>query len=60
MRDHGVADFPDPDAEGNFRAPAGSSGPGPSSPSFQRALQACRQLDPNKEARAQQGGPDKG
>ena len=50
MREHGVADFPDPDAEGNFSAPAGSSGPGPNSPSFQRALQACRQLDPNKGA----------
>jgi hypothetical protein len=60
MREHGVADFPDPDAEGNFSAPAGSSGPGPNSPSFQRALQACRQLDPNKGARAQQGGPHKG
>jgi hypothetical protein len=42
MREHGVADFPDPDAAGNFRAPPGSSGPGPKTPSFQRALQACR------------------
>jgi hypothetical protein len=58
MREHGVADFPDPDAEGNFRAPRGSTGP--KTPSFQRALQACRQLDPNKGARAQQGGPHKG
>jgi hypothetical protein len=60
MREQGVADFPDPDAEGNFSAPPGSSGPGPNSPSFQRALQACRQLDPNKGARVQQGGPHKG
>ena len=51
MREHGVADFPDPDAEGNFRAPAGSTGPGPKSPSFQRALQACRQLDPHQKGR---------
>jgi hypothetical protein len=60
MREHGVADFPDPDAEGNFRAPRGSTGLSPNSPSFQRAEQACRQLDPNKGARAQQGGPHKG
>jgi hypothetical protein len=51
MREHGVADFPDPDAEGNFRAPPGSSGPGPKTPSFQRALQACRQLDPYQKGR---------
>ena len=43
--------FPDPDAEGNFRAPPGSSGPGPKTPSFQRALQACRQLDPYQKGR---------
>jgi hypothetical protein len=51
MREHGVADFPDPDAEGNFRAPAGSTGPGPNTPSFQRAMQACRQLDPYQKGR---------
>ena len=49
MREHGVADFPDPDAEGDFRAPPGS--PGPKNPSFQRAMQACRQLDPNQKGR---------
>jgi hypothetical protein len=58
VREHGVADFPDPDAEGNFRASAGSTDP--RTPSFQRAMQACRQLDPNKGARSQQGGPPKG
>jgi hypothetical protein len=60
MREHGVTDFPDPDAEGNFSVPPGSTGLGPKNPSFQRALQACRQLDPNKGARSQQGGPQKG
>jgi hypothetical protein len=49
MREHGVADFPDPDAAGNFRAPAGSADP--KSPSFQRAMQACRQLDPYQKGR---------
>jgi hypothetical protein len=49
MREHGVADFPDPDAAGNFRAPAGSTDP--KTPRFQRALQACRQLDPYQKGR---------
>src|SRR5512132_2929832 len=49
MREHGVADFPDPDAEGNFRKPAGSAGP--DTPGFERAMQACRQLDPNQKGR---------
>jgi len=49
MREHGVADFPDPDADGNFRAPAGSTDP--KTPSFQRAMQACRQLDPYQKGR---------
>jgi hypothetical protein len=49
MREHGVADFPDPDAAGNFRAQAGSTDP--ESPSFQRAMQACRQLDPYQKGR---------
>jgi hypothetical protein len=60
MREHGVADFPDPDAEGNFSVKPGSTNLNPGSPTFQRALQACRQLDPNKGARLQQGGPHKG
>jgi hypothetical protein len=49
MREHGVADFPDPDAEGNFNAPAGATDP--KSPRFKSALQACRQLDPNQSKR---------
>jgi hypothetical protein len=49
MREHGVADFPDPDAEGNFRAPPGSAGP--KTPRFQGAMQACRQLDPYQKGR---------
>jgi hypothetical protein len=60
MREHGVADFPDPDAQGNFRAQPGSTKLNPKSPTFQRALQACRQLDPHKGAQSQQEGPHKG
>jgi hypothetical protein len=49
MREHGMTDFPDPDAEGNFNAPAGATDP--KSPRFKSALQACRQLDPNQSKR---------
>jgi hypothetical protein len=49
MREHGVADFPDPDAEGNFRAQAGATDP--KTPRFQGAMQACRQLDPYQKGR---------
>jgi len=49
MREHGVADFPDPDAQGNFRAPPGSAGP--KTPRFKGAMQACRQLDPYQKGR---------
>jgi hypothetical protein len=51
MREHGVADFPDPDAEGNFSVKPGSTNLDPKSPGFERALQACRQLDPNQSKR---------
>jgi hypothetical protein len=51
MREHGVADFPDPDAEGDFSVKPGSTNLDPKSPGFERALQACRQLDPNQSKR---------
>jgi hypothetical protein len=49
MREHGVADFPDPDAQGNFHAQAGATDPKP--PRFKGAMQACRQLDPYQKGR---------
>jgi hypothetical protein len=49
MREHAVADFPDPDANGNFHAPARATDP--KSPRFQGAMQACRQLDPYQKGR---------
>jgi hypothetical protein len=49
MRDHGIADFPDPDSNGGFALNA--NGPGsdlaPDNPAFQAADQACRHLLPN-------------
>jgi hypothetical protein len=49
MREHGVADFPDPDAQGNFRAQAGATDP--KTPVFKSAMQACKQLDPHQKGR---------
>jgi hypothetical protein len=45
MREHGMADFPDPRADGRFPLPASLRGG--KTPSFLRANQACRQLNPN-------------
>ena len=45
MREHGIADFPDPQADGRFPLPASLRGG--KTPSFLRANQACRQLNPN-------------
>jgi hypothetical protein len=50
MREHGVADFPDPDAQGDFHAQAGATNP--KTPVFKGAMEACRQLDPNQNRRA--------
>jgi hypothetical protein len=49
MREHGIADFPDPQADGRFPLPqslrAGKT------PQFVRAMQACRQLNPDPKGR---------
>jgi hypothetical protein len=49
MREHGMADFPDPQADGRFPLP--QSLRGGKTPSFLRANQACRQLNPNQKGR---------
>jgi hypothetical protein len=49
MRDHGIADFPDPQADGRFPLPP-SLRQG-KTPSFLRAMQACRQLNPDPKGR---------
>ena len=54
MREHGVADFPDPDADGRFPLPA-SLRQG-KTPRFLRAMQACRQLNPNPKGRVEFDG----
>jgi hypothetical protein len=48
MRENGVGDFPDPDASGQFTidAIANGSGVDPSTPAFDQALSACKDLEP--------------
>jgi hypothetical protein len=47
MREHGVPDVPDPSPDGSFVASPSMQREG-KSPRLLRALQACRQLNPNK------------
>src|SRR5262245_6834211 len=53
MRNHGVANFPDPGSDGRIHAAGIDKG----SPSFQAAYRACRALDPagqlNQQTRTQ-------
>jgi hypothetical protein len=54
MREHGIADFPDPKPDGRFPLPqslrAGKT------PRFVRAMQACRQLNPDSKGRLEFDG----
>ena len=54
MREHSIADFPDPQADGRFPLPqslrAGKT------PQFVRAMQACRQLNPDPKGRLEFNG----
>jgi hypothetical protein len=54
MREHGMADFPDPQADGRFPLPASLRGG--KTPQFLRAMQACRQLNPNAKGRLEFDG----
>jgi hypothetical protein len=54
MREHGVADFPDPQPDGRFPLPASLRGG--KTPRFLRAMQACRQLNPNPKGRLEFDG----
>jgi hypothetical protein len=52
MRAHGIADWPDPGSDGNFRLPRSLAGDiksksGPRYPLFQAAYGQCRQYDPS-------------
>jgi hypothetical protein len=54
IRDNGVPDFPDPDAQGNFRGPAHEQ---QDNPKFRAALEACRDLAPGGEHEQNRGSP---
>jgi hypothetical protein len=49
MRDNGLPDFPDPDAEGGIVARVGEGGLEPDGEAFRRAEEACRQFGPQAE-----------
>ncbi len=55
MREHGMADFPDPQADGRFPLPQSMQRQG-KTPSFLRAMQACRQLNPNQKGKVEFSG----
>jgi hypothetical protein len=50
MRDNGVPNFPDPQADGSIRLDGDKIGKGPGDPAFDKAEQACSKFRP--------GGPD--
>jgi len=52
MREHGMADFPDPEADGRFPLPASMQRQG-KTPRFLRAMQSCRQLNPDPRGRVE-------
>jgi hypothetical protein len=49
MRTHGVPSFPDPDSQGNYH-----NAPGPETPGFTAAANACRNLAPSGQLSAAQ------
>jgi hypothetical protein len=55
MREHGVADFPDPEADGRFPLPPSIQRQG-KTPRLLRAMQACRQLNPDPRGRIEFDG----
>lgn len=59
MRSHGVANFPDPDANGRLNLNVGQgTGIDPESPTFQAAQQACQHLLPTPSQEQQQQNYD--
>ena len=47
LREHGFPGFPDPQADGSFRASDLPQGVKPGNPPFDAALRACRQVNPD-------------
>jgi hypothetical protein len=49
MRDNGVPDFPDPNADGRFSLTHGGDGVDQDDPTFRAAAETCRELAPGGE-----------
>ncbi len=49
IREHGFPAFPDPQADGSFRASELPQGVKPGNPPFDAALRACRQVNPTPD-----------
>jgi hypothetical protein len=56
MREHGMADFPDPRPDGRFPLPPSMQRVQGKTPGFLRAMQACRQLNPDPKGRIEFDG----
>jgi hypothetical protein len=56
MREHGMADFPDPRPDGRFPLPPSMQRVQGKTPRFLRANQACRQLNPDPKGRLEFDG----
>jgi hypothetical protein len=57
MRDHGITNFPDPDANGQIKIDGNKVGAGPGDPKFDAADKACAQYRPKAPSGAPAGGP---
>jgi hypothetical protein len=61
IRSHGVPDFPDPTiVNGALKITLGNVGVNPGSSPFQKAMEACRSLNPGGGLMMQSGGPGGG
>jgi hypothetical protein len=59
MREHGVPNFPDPNANGQINIDGDKVGAGPGDPTFDAAEKACAQYKPKGAVRNSQGGTAK-
>jgi hypothetical protein len=57
MRDHGIPNFPDPDAEGRMNIDGRKLGTGPGQPKFDAAEKACAQYGPKPPSGGSKTGP---
>jgi hypothetical protein len=56
MRDHGITNFPDPDADGRMQLDGEKLGTGPGQPKFDAAEKACAQFRPKGQSAESRSG----